>query len=210
MAIVMFAFIVGYLSTGSFGSVATAATKAVSEVPQMLGLSDVVSSLDELLSTSAGGKGKQSKAVVSRGVDGDTLEVELKSGDTADVRLLAYDTPESVRPGVSPECGSHRASLFTKRIAEGKPVKLVEDPTQDSVDRYGRLLRYAVIRGRDVGQRVIRAGWGAPYVFDSSNPPQKIDVYREAAAKAKAEGKGIWGMCGGNFHSESDEPWSGD
>ena len=59
MAIVVFAFVVGYLSTGSFGSVATAATKAVGEVPQMLGLSDVVSSLDELLSGTAGGKGNE-------------------------------------------------------------------------------------------------------------------------------------------------------
>lgn len=208
ITIVVFAAIAGYIATGSVGSVASAATNVLGDVPKMLGISGVVDSLGKALEGSAGGQGKKSKAIVSHTVDGDTLDVQFKNGTERSVRLIGLDTPEKYRGPV--ECGAPEASAFTRKITEGKPVKLTTDPTQDSVDRYDRLLRYAKVNGKDVAVRVIRAGWAAPYVYDSSSPPQNTDRYRAAAEKAKAEGRGVWGMCGGNFHSNDDEPWSGD
>ena len=133
--------------------------------------------------------------------------MKFGNGTEADVRLLAFDTPEATS---TTECGGPEATAFTEKITEGRQVKLITDPSQDKVDMYGRLLRYVRVNGKDVGRKVIAAGWGAPYVFDESNPPRNIDAYRKAARSAERKGKGVWGLCEGNFHSEDDYPWSGD
>lgn len=180
-------------------------------VADMLGASEVVNKIKELDGKSpAKSTAKPSEATVARVVDGDTIEVRFRDGRTADVRLIGYDTPESKRPGVPVEQCALEAAAFTKKLAEGKPVKLVLDPSQDKVDSYGRLLRYARIDGKDLGRTVIAAGWGAPYVYDDSNPPMFTDAYRKTAQAAKEKRKGVWGLCEGNFHSEADQPWSGD
>lgn len=183
----------------------------IEKIADRIGVSEVVGKIGEIGDDTPANaaNAKTQTAVVSRVVDGDTIEVAFPNGTSADVRLLAYDTPEPYRYG-TPECGSKRASAFTTRIAQGKKVKLTADPTQDKVDRYGRLLRYARIDGKDVGRRVVAAGWGAPYVFNQDSPPKNIGYYRTAAANAKAAGRGVWTLCDGNFHSEADYPWSGD
>ena len=79
---------------------------------------------------------------IARVVDGDT--VYLTTG--AKVRLVQIDTPE-VYFGI--ECWGHQASAETKRLLPpGTLVRLTAEPATDSVDRYGRLLRY-VVRVRD-------------------------------------------------------------
>lgn len=180
--------------------------KAVAKVPEMLGFKELAERI-AAVANGSNGKRQVRGAVVARTIDGDTLEVRFPNGTEADVRLIGYDTPEAT---TKTECGGPEASAFTKRITEGRKVKLITDPTQDKVDRYGRLLRYARVNGKDVGRRVISAGWGAPYVYNSSSPPRNTDTYRKAAANAKAAGKGVWGLCAGNFHSLDDQPWSGD
>ena len=87
-------------------------------------------------------------------VDGDP--VALTSG--ARVRLVQIDTPEVYN---STECYGRRASAITKRLLpSGTPVRLYPEPKTDTVDVYGRLLRY-VIRARDglnVNVRLVRVG----------------------------------------------------
>ncbi|MBN8867337.1 MAG: thermonuclease family protein [Solirubrobacterales bacterium] len=207
VVIIACSFSVGYLSTGNV----TQVVSAFGQITGALGINELVESFDQIgHGDSAGAASTPRSATVTRAVDGDTLEVTFKNGATADVRLIGYDTPESKRPGVAVECGGLEAAAFTKKVTEGKPVKLTVDPSQDKIDRYGRLLRYARIDGNDVGRRVIAAGWGAPYVYDESSPPKFTDAYRKTATAAERSGKGAWGLCAGNFHSEDDEPWSGD
>jgi hypothetical protein len=88
---------------------------------------------------------KQSARII-KVTDGDTVKVRLKNGSRKDVRLVGIDTPE-VYGGV--ECGGRAASRSLKRLLpRGTKVVLVSDPTQDRVDRYGRLLRYVVKAAR--------------------------------------------------------------
>lgn len=168
----------------------------------LVGLLSACAELDQLT---------ESEAAPAKGVrivkvtDGDTLKVRFRSGKEADVRLIGIDTPEVY---YGEECGGRAASDNMKRLAEGKAAKLIADRTQDQVDGYGRLLRYVEVGGRDLGRAQILAGRAAPYVFDQ--PTLRTDRYRAAAAKAEAAGTGVWGECGGNFHSLDDEPWSGD
>src|SRR5215472_18146352 len=101
-------------------------------------------------------------ARISHVADGDT--VDLTNGDK--VRLVQIDTPEVY---FTPECYGEQASAITKRLLPpGTLVRLLPEPATDSVDQYGRLLRY-VIRVRDglnVNVQLVRVGAAAPYYYD--------------------------------------------
>ena len=94
-----------------------------------------------------------------------------------------------------------------EQLALGRVVNLVSDPTQDAVDRFGRSLFY-VDRddGLDVGQEMIRAGWAAVFVFERDF--QRLASYRAAEDEADLSNRGVWPLCGGDFHfSRADELW---
>ena len=143
------------------------------------------------------------RATVVRAVDGDTLDVRLAAtGEQVDVRLLGIDTPEVHGPWTPNECGGRQASRSMHRLADGRQVTLVTDPTQDRIDRYGRLLAYA-IRGRlDLNRVQVRRGWASVYVY-AGVPFQRRRAYRAAAAAARSHHRGVWRRCGGDFHSAS-------
>jgi len=163
-----------------------------------LGGSSALPSLD------GGGQATRSGARVVRVVDGDTLAVR-SGGREERVRVLGIDTPESVKPDTPVECGAKAAARAMRRRAlgsggAGRRVRLVSDPTQDERDRFGRLLAYVELRdGTDLGRAQVRDGWAEPYVFDG-DPFRRVGGYRRAARRARADGRGVWGSCGGDFH----------
>ena len=126
------------------------------------------------------------------------------------MRLIGVYTRESRKPGVPVECGAKRATKHTVRLSfrmrsgrtVGRRVRLTTDPTQDSTDRYGRLLSYVSRRsdGKDLGRSMIQAGWARAYVYDGE-AFQRLDLYSQAEARAKGAARGVWGSCGGDFHS---------
>lgn len=142
-------------------------------------------------------------------VDGDTLRVRLPSGARQTVRLVGIDAPETVKRGIALECGGRSATKYVTKLvmrrrgrrSVGQPVTLTTDPTQDQRDRYGRLLAYANVAGVDVGRRLVAAGWAAPYVYRGV-PFNRAAAYFAAAQSAKDRSAGVWGGCGGDFHSE--------
>jgi micrococcal nuclease len=136
-------------------------------------------------------------AVVTRVVDGDTLE--LDNGKT--VRLIGIDTPE-VYGGT--DCGGPQASAYMERIASGRRVSVHTDPTQDRYDRYGRLLAYLEADGMDLGEAVLRSGWARVYVYDQ--PFQRLASYRQAAHAARGGDRGIWDSCSAAGPQPAPEP----
>lgn len=146
--------------------------------------------------------GERIGAYVNRAIDGDTLDVRLASGDEVDVRLIGIDTPETHRPGTPIECGGPPASRSLHRLADGRQVTLVSDPTQDRTDRYGRLLAYVLRGRRDLNRIQVRRGWASVYVYDGI-PFQRVRFYRAAAAVARSHHLGVWKRCNGDFHSAS-------
>jgi endonuclease YncB( thermonuclease family) len=127
--------------------------------------------------------------------DGDTIEVRSK-GKRRDVRLIGIDTPEVFG---GRECGGAGASASMKRLLDrGDGVTLIRDRSQDNRDRYGRLLRYVERGGTDVGKKQIGRGWADVYVFE--RPFKRVGRYRKARDKAKARSRGVWDLCGGDFH----------
>ena len=147
--------------------------------------------------------GARTRARVARVVDGDTIAVSIEGGgaDERSVRLLGIDTPETHRPGTPIECGGPEASASMERIAPpGTHVTLEADPTQDRVDRYGRLLAYVRLPdGRLAEEEQLAAGWATVYVF-AGHPVARDGDFRRVQAAAHAARRGVWGRCGGRFH----------
>jgi len=139
-----------------------------------------------------------STKTVTRVIDGDTIKV-----GTETVRLIGIDTPESVKPGTPVECGAKQASAFVKALATGRHVRLITDPTQDTRDRYGRLLAYVELEdGTDVQREVLLAGWASVYVYEH-RPFRRLSGYRNAMEAASSARRGVWGHCGADFHGRS-------
>jgi micrococcal nuclease len=131
-------------------------------------------------------------------VDGDT--VALTNG--RHVRLVQIDTPEVY---FSAECYGKRASKITKHLLPpGTAVRLYREPKTDSVDSYGRLLRYVVrVRGDlNVNVQLVRVGAAAPYFYDYRRGRYARQLVR-LARRARARHLGLWGRCPGT-------PWDPD
>ena len=128
---------------------------------------------------------------VTRVVDGDTVEVDLR-GDEQDVRYIGVDTPETVQPGEPVDCFGPRASHFNESLVEGERVRLVFD--EELRDAYGRLLAYVYLGDRFVNAELVRRG----YARSLTIPPNDrfADVFRRAEHRAGVAGRGLWGACG--------------
>jgi micrococcal nuclease len=142
-------------------------------------------------------------AVVVRPVDGDTI-VARSGGRTFYVRLLGINTPETHRPGTPVECGGPEASKAMDALAPpGAQIRLETDPTQDRVDRYGRLLAYVWLAdGRLVETAQLASGWATTYVY-AGRPVSLFPRLAAAARTARDTHRGVWSECGGDFHSAS-------
>ena len=135
------------------------------------------------------------RGTVTRVIDGDTIVIDGRT-----VRLIGIDTPESVKPGTPVECGANAASRWMKRFATGKRVRYQTDETQDTRDRYGRLLAYVYLAdGPQLQRSILHAGWAGVYVYNGK-PFQQVSSFRTAAGAAQHAGRGVWGHCGGGFH----------
>jgi micrococcal nuclease len=153
-------------------------------------------------STSAHGATPRSiTATIDYAVDGDTLRIREPDGELQYVRLVGIDTPEDVKPGYPSECGSRAAARSMEALApEGASVTLRYDSVADHEDRYGRILAHALIDGRQLELAQLRRGWAYVYRYDD----QRFDGlprFYSAQDQARSHGRGVWGSCGGDFHS---------
>lgn len=117
-----------------------------------------------------------SAASVDYVVDGDTIR--LSSGTY--VRLIGIDAPEDG------ECGYDAARATLDQLV-GLDAGLPNPASVDDRDRYGRLLRYVRVGGRDAGLVLIRRGLAVAR-YDSLDgydwhPFQ--DRYRAADARSR-------------------------
>ena len=122
---------------------------------------------------------------VERVVDGDTIIVH----DVGRVRLIGVDTPESVDPRRPVEFFGKEASAFTKRLLEGKRVRLEHD--WERTDRYGRTLAYVYLPdGTFANAEIVRQGYGHAY---TRFPFKDLDRFRQLEREARQAGRGLWG-----------------
>jgi micrococcal nuclease len=127
-----------------------------------------------------------SSAVVSRVIDGDT--VELDSGER--VRYLLVDTPEI--SGGEPECFGPEATQFNTELVLGQRVELRYDV--ECTDRYDRLLAYVSVGDREVNRLLVERGY-ACVLYIPPNGMDRVDEYRHLEALAQGGARGLWGAC---------------
>lgn len=128
--------------------------------------------------------------VVTRVVDGDTVEVRL-DGQTEDVRYIGVDTPETVKPGAPVDCFGPQASAFNHRLVEGRRVRLVFGV--EPRDVYGRLLAYVYLDDRFVNAELVRRGLARTLTIPPNDRyAERLKRFEIAASRA---GRGLWGAC---------------
>lgn len=119
-----------------------------------------------------------------RVIDGDTLELE--GGDR--VRLIGVNAPESVDPRRPVERFGMEAAEFTRRLAEGKAVRLEYDG--ETRDQFGRTLAYIYLPdGSLLNAEIVRQGYGSAYTrFAYRRQAEFVLLEREA----REHGRGLW------------------
>ena len=148
---------------------------------------------------------------VTEVVDGDTIKVS-RGGQTAKVRLIGMDTPETRDPRKPVQCFGREASAEAHRLLDGQQVRLETDPSQDRYDRYGRLLAYVWLPGDPpvlFNQLMIRLGYAHEYTYDL--PYRYQEQFRAAQRAAEQRDAGLWNpaTCAGDTARPAADPPTG-
>lgn len=126
---------------------------------------------------------------VTRVIDGDTLVI-TRNGNTEKIRLIGVDTPELHDPRKPVECYAQQASDYTKSL-QGQQIYLETDPTQDSIDRYGRTLAYIwTDTGRLINYDLIADGYAHEYTYN--DPYRYQSQFQAAQQHAQSAQSGLW------------------
>lgn len=133
--------------------------------------------------------------VVMRVVDGDTVDIWVNN-ELQRVRVIGLDTPETVDPRKQIQCFGKEAFARAKELMPvGSEVILELDLTQDTFDKYDRLLAHIFVRlndGNDVSfaLEMIAEGFAKHYIYKV--PSMYAKDYEYAEITAKANWFGLW------------------
>lgn len=116
---------------------------------------------------------------VTRVIDGDTFEIE--TGEK--VRLIGINAPE-----ISDIFGVESKEYLIQLI-EGKEVELLDDNLSNKTDRYNRLLKYVILNGEDINNKLIINGYAFAYLKYNF---EKSELYKESQISASKNGLGMW------------------
>lgn len=121
---------------------------------------------------------------VKKVIDGDTLLLT----NNEYVRLIGVDTPKTKHPQKPVEYFGREAYLFTKRMGEGKEVRLEFD--WQKRDKYGRLLAYVYLMdGTFLNAEIVKQGYGFTY---TKYPFKNLEEIRKYERVARENRIGLW------------------
>jgi len=147
----------------------------------------VSSILGLLLLILATGCAAPTAPLVTRVIDGDTIEVDI-AGAIYKVRYIGIDTPELDDKEARLCDLAQEATRYNRQLVEGKTVRLEKDISE--TDQYGRLLRYVYIGDTLVNAKLVRQGlaWAISYPPDTKYQDYLMELERQA----RQDGIGIW------------------
>ena len=118
--------------------------------------------------------------------------IQLAKGEK--IRLIGVDTPEFSQPAKSTQYYTRESVLFTKKLVEGKRVRLEYD--EQKKDGSGRTLAYVLTEnGVSVNAEIIKQGYGFVNEKDSF---KFMNQFKEYERIAKGKQVGLW-KGGGEF-----------
>ena len=134
-------------------------------------------------------------------VDGDTIKVFINN-EKKMVRLLAIDTPESVKPDNEVEYYGKEASEYTcNKIKKAKKIELEYDANSDKYDKYDRLLAWVFVDGKLLQTNLVANGYAeVAYLY---NDYKYTDILKEKQELASAKGIGIWDITAKEEYDKS-------
>ena len=120
----------------------------------------------------------------TRVVDGDTIILDGYER----VRLIGVDTPETKHPKKPVQYFGKEVYEFTKRMVEGKKVRLEYDWQRK--DKYGRTLAYVFLEdGTFLNAEIIKQGYGFAY---TRYPFKYLEEFRKYEIEAREKKRGLW------------------
>ena len=127
--------------------------------------------------------------IVSRVIDGDTLDVAPAAGaKPTRVRLLGVDAPE-MHTDAGAEHWADAATRYASARSSGKLVTLKLEPTQTR-DRYGRLLAYVYLSDAEsLNLALVRDGQA--YADRRFKHTMRFQ-FEQAETAARKKGTGLW------------------
>jgi len=127
---------------------------------------------------------------VSRVIDGDTFVLKMK-GKEERVRLIGVDAPETKTPGREQEPYGAEARAFTRRLLQGKKVRLELDVRER--DRHGRILAYVYLPdGTFINAKLVQEGYAR--VMTVPLNVRHADLFLQLEREARVARRGLWGL----------------
>lgn len=127
---------------------------------------------------------------LSKCVDGDTFRVLLEDKEYT-VRMLAIDTPESVKADTEVAYYGKESSEYTcKKLTNAKKIELEYDEKSDKFDKYDRLLAWVFIDNKLLQEKLVELGYAkVAYLYDDY---KYTDILKKKQELASAKSLGIW------------------
>jgi len=120
------------------------------------------------------------KEKVKRVIDGDTIEL----GNGQIVRYAGINAPDSGQPF------EEEATEANQKLVQGKTVTFEYD-TYTS-DRFGRVLAYAFVDGKNVSVELARLGLAKVTIYEDRRKLKYQDELLKAQEEAKLKKRGMW------------------
>jgi len=117
-------------------------------------------------------------AGVASVIDGDTIEIHGQR-----IRLSGFDTPER-----GARCGSVNVYKKAAFVLSDFTGNQTVNCNILGTDRWGRLVATCSVGGTDLGDYIVREGWGRDWPLYSKRR------YADEEAKARSAKSGLWGM----------------
>jgi micrococcal nuclease len=134
--------------------------------------------------------------------DGDTITVKF-DGRTEKIRLVGIDSPEIRDERQSYRDAAYAARNYARSRLGGETVTLEPEARQGDRDKYGRLLRYVILRdGTNINEELVRQGYAR--VYDKFNFTLK-PRFKALEAEAKQQGLGVWTLPPGRWREVPKE-----
>lgn len=118
--------------------------------------------------------------------DGDTVT----TSDGEKIRYLLVDTNE-ITAGKN-DCYGQEARQYNANLVMDQTVTLTYD--EECRDRFGRLLAYVTVGGREVNQLLVERGY-ACVLYIPPNGAERRDELTAVESLARSERRGMWGAC---------------